>query len=706
MARSAALLTALLLLVPTMALAQSRGPVIPTFSGQGQSQQQEVAPAPAPQAQPEDSLDLVGPTDAQKARAEAVAKQRAEAEAKAKLEAEQRAKAEAEAKIKAEAEAKARAEAEQKAKIEAEARAKAEEQARLKAEAEAKARAEAEAKARAQAEAQARAEAEAKAKAEAAAQAKLAAEQKARDEAEAKARTQAEQKAQAAAAAQARSASDEQAKQDAIKRAGDEAAAKAAAELDEKNKQAQMEALERTALEQQVRAELEAKVKAEVEARMRAKKQKEIAKACKGKKGKAAKACEMSLDDALAAAPVAPAKAPAATPAAAAAAPAPAPAKADKDFSSLMASAPSDGSRRVVLAGSAAQAAPPSERPAGVRVAASSPVAVPSFDQRSSRLDTFTNPNTQLAIPSDEGGRRRSRKFNLSDDLQVGPQGLVVNQLRASGEVAPAVAVATFSYRFVRDDAAAGHHGFFIGAESPACDADGPCGLRLWANLGFMPNSENSYLIDRAVSGSVHTMADHLGWSSVAARAGLGGRFQNGFGLGGEAQLQTVSLDYTRNVNSSTDKTHEAAQLNQVKLHGTLSYASGSFELLGTIGGNLYAGGDPATATTGMPMRGVFLDAQTFGLASAPQGFEMRLEGRKDFAFGLSASIAYQFQTYAGEEWKNANLIGARLSQKIGVFDLGLGLVVQLDAPAVLPQGASAGDYSAMYGMGTVGATF
>ena len=63
-------------------------------------------------------------------------------------------------------------------------------------------------------------------------------------------------------------------------------------------------------------------------------------------------------------------------------------------------------------------------------------------------------------------------------------------------------------------------------------------------------------------------------------------------------------------------------------------------------------------------------------------------------------------RTWSGEQWKNAYLFGARLTQKLGRFELGLGLVSQLDSPTVLPAGAAMGDYASTYGLGTLGGTF
>jgi hypothetical protein len=778
-----------------------------------------TAPARAQSAAavPEESLDLVGPTDKQKARAEkakqeAEAKAKAEAEAKAKAEAEAKlaaeakAKAEAEAKLKAETEAKLRAEAEAKAKLEAEAKAKAEAEAKLRAEAEAKAKAELEAKLRAEAEvkakaeaaAKAKAEAEALAKAEAAAKAKAALEAKQKAEAEAQAKADAEAKAKAEAAMTARAKVEAEAAAAAAARQQAAAAVTAAASEEAPARRvitpaaapapvaeeapvrrviapgaaapslpppsasrvvmpggapspaaaapavaatpaaapapvaaapAAAPADDRAALEAKVRAQVEAQMKAEMEARVRAEVEKQMAmkdaaamplaaapkpdcvpekpakKGAKKKKNAKPAGAGCVVDLSLGELAAAPAAAPAAP------APLPPAVRVDDPSSAQLAD------RRPVMVATPA-ATPPAAAPAaepvasasvreerapGVRVAAASPVAMPAFDARSGRPAAAGAP--EVVVPRDEGGARRARHFRVSDDVLVGPQGLWSNSLRASAEVVPESAVAAFSYRALSDDANAIHHGFFLSAEGAPCDPQGgACGPRLYAMGGFSPNGANTYGVQRKISGQLRSMADSLGWSSVSGA--VGGNVRSAGGLGGslDVQLESVSLSFRRNANT-TNPDRIDASLQQLKVRGGVSLLKGAFELRVTGAGNAYFG-DAPEKTTGVPLRGVFMDDEFGGLASGPQGLQLQAKASYDFAFGLRAQFSYGYLGYSGVEWANAHLLGARLQQKLGRFDLGVGVAAQLDAPTVLPAGFTTADYSAVYFMGTLAATF
>ena len=625
-------------------LAQTRGPVVPSFS----SADQKPAPAGAA-AVPEESLDLVGPTEKQKARAEAAAKAKAEAEAKAKVEAEAKAKVEAEAKAKLEAEAKAEAEAIEKAR--------------------AAARAEADAKAKLAAEAQQRAEAEAKATAEAKAAQKAAAEVEARVRAQVEAQVKAEVEARVRAEVDRQLASQ--------KATADIAAAKSTQDL-------------------------------AIDPKAGCPKPEKVVKNAKKKKGAKIAALpahcvsDLALGD----------TAPAAAPAAAAAAPAPAAARADEPTTAALAErkpALAADRRPVMIAEPPREEKPLSDRTPtadrapGVRVAASSPVAMPTFDARSGRPTASAAPS-EVLVPRDEGGSRRSRRIRVTDDLLVGPQGLMVNSLRAGAEMIPESVTASFAYRALIDDASALHHGFFVTAEGAQCEQTGPCGPRAWATVGFSPNAENAYGVRRNVSGQSRLMADDLGWSSFSAEAG--GQLRSASGLGGliDVQLQNASLSYRRNANIPSSPRTDVA-LQQLKLKAGGSLQRGGFELKVTVAGNAYLSDSP-DKTSGMPLRGVFLDPDLGGLASGPQGLQAKLEGRYDFAFGLTAALSYGYLGYAGVEWANAHLIGAMLQQRFGRFDLGLGLTVQLDSPSNLPAGATNADYAATYLSGRVAATF
>lgn len=760
-----------------------------------------TAPARAQSAAavPEESLDLVGPTDKQKARAEKArqeteAKAKADAEAKVRAEAEAKLKAELEARLKAEAETKAKAEAEAKARAEVEAKAKAELEAKLRAEAEAKAKVEAAAKAKAAAEALAKAEAEALAKAEAEAKAKVALEAKQKAEAEAKARADAEAKAQAEAALSARAKVEAEVAAAAAAKQAAAAAVTAAASEEAPARRvippaaapvaaapASGEALvrrviapgaaapslplpstsrvivpgaapapaaavgapsvaaapapgaapadDRAAIEAKVRAQVEAQMKAEMEARVRAEVEKQMAQkdaaalplasatkpdcipekpAKKGaKKKKSARpagtgcVADLSLGE-LAAAP--------------AASEAKAPASRAEDLSSApladrrpvmvaapVASAPAATPAATPAAETAASATVREERAPGVRVAASSPVAMPAFDARSGRPAAAGAP--EVVVPRDEGGARRARHLRVSDDVLVGPQGLWSNGLRASAEVVPESVVAAFTYRALSDDANALHHGFFLSVEGAPCDPQGgACGPRLYATGGFSPTATNTYGVQRKISGQLRSMADSLGWSSVSGAVGGNARSAGGFGGSLDVQLQSVSLSFRRNANTANPDRVDAA-LQQLKIRGGLSLLKGAFELRVTGAGNAYLG-DAPEKTTGVPLRGVFMDDEFGGLASGPQGLQLQAKASYDFTLGLRAQLSYGYLGYAGAEWANAHLLGARLQQRLGRFELGVGVAAQLDAPTVLPAGFTTADYSAVYFTGSLGATF
>jgi hypothetical protein len=342
------------------------------------------------------------------------------------------------------------------------------------------------------------------------------------------------------------------------------------------------------------------------------------------------------------------------------------------------------------------------ERAPGVRVAAASPVAMPAFDARSGRPAAAGAP--EVVVPRDEGGARRARHFKVSDDVLVGPQGLWSNGLRASAEVVPESMTAAFTYRALSDDANAIHHGFYFSAEGAPCDTSGPCGPRLYGTAGFSPNGANTYIVQRNVSGKLQSRADSLGWSSVSAAAGANVRSAGGLGGSLDVQLESVSLNFRRNLNTTTPDRVDAS-LAQLKIRGGVSLQRGAFEVRVTGAGNAYFG-DSADKTTNVPLRGVFMDDEFGGLASGPQSLQLQAKASYDFAFGLRAQFSYGYLGYAGTEWSNAHLLGARLQQKLGKFQLGLGITAQLDAPKVLPPGFTTADYSAVYFSGSVGVAF
>ena len=676
------------------------------------------------------------------------AKLKAEAEAKAKLEAEAKAKAEEQARLKLETEQKAKAEADAKVKLEAEAQAKAAAEAKAKADelekAKATALAEADAKAKLAAESKQRAEAEAKATADAKAAQKAAADaapaRRVIAPGAAAPAMPAPAPAQAAAPAAATPAATASAT--AAAPAATATAAPAAATGDSAADRAEVEARVRAQVEAQVKVEVEARVRAEVDRQIASQKAaaaiatakatqdlsidpkancpkpEKIAKNAKKKKKGAKVAAlpahcvaDLALGD----------TAPAAAPVAAAAAAAPAAVRGDEPATSALAdrkpalaaerkpvmiAEPPREEKPIALDRTAVAdraPAPAADRAPGVRVAAASPVAMPTFDARSGR-PTASSGTSDVLVPRDEGGGRRSRRVRVSDDLLVGPVGLMVNTLRAGAEVVPESVTASFAYRALIDDASAVHHGFFVTAEGAQCEQSGPCGPRAWATVGFSPSADNTFGVARNVNGKHLIMADYLGWSSFSAEAG--GQVRGASGLGGmiDVQLQNSSLSYRRNANLPTSTRTDVA-LQQLKLKAGGSLLRGGFELKLTVAGNAYLSDSP-DKTSGMPMRGVFLDNDLGGLASGPQGLQAKVEGRYDFAFGLTAALSYGYLGYAGTEWANAHLIGAMLQQRLGRFDLGLGLTVQLDSPSVMPANASGADYAATYLSGRVAGTF
>ena len=269
----------------------------------------------------------------------------------------------------------------------------------------------------------------------------------------------------------------------------------------------------------------------------------------------------------------------------------------------------------------------------------------------------------------------------------------------------PESVVAAFTYRALSDDANAIHHGFYLSAEGAPCDPQGgACGPRLYAMGGFSPTGTNTYGVQRKVSGQLRSMADSLGWSSVSGAVGGNARSAGGFGGSLDVQLQSVSLNFRRNANSTSPDRVDAA-LQQLKIRGGLSLLKGAFELRVTGAGNAYFG-DAPEKTTGVPLRGVFMDDEFGGLASGPQGLQLQAKASYDFAFGLRAQFSYGYLGYSGTEWANAQLLGAKLQQKLGRFELGVGVTAQLDAPTVLPAGFTTADYSAVYFTGSLGASF
>jgi hypothetical protein len=655
-----------------------------------------------------DEVDLVGPTEAQQARAKAQAEAKAKAEAEARASAEKKAREEAEAKARLEAAAKAKAEAEAKAKAEAESKAKAEAEARAKAEAEAKAKAEAEAKAkaeaeaRAKAEAKAKAEAEAKAKAESEARAKAEAEARAKAEAEAqeKARHEAEvaaqMKAQAEAAEKARAETEAKAKAEADVRAAKrrvieeaQARAKTAAEEAKTAVRAAAEAKRRAALEARAAARAAAddafeaaKEKAKSRAQAAARK-KEEARCGKGKKAQPCLAKIAARYDApapalepLALAPVASSDALTLTP--------------------LVAAAPE---KRVVIVPPAAEEKRAVVVPPTAERAVVVPAAVPVTSALGVKVASATQPlavssrPAVIAIPSDELPVRRVRAAEVTNAIQVGPESLILDELRASGEILPGALQLDFGYRFATDDTSAVHHLFLGGLESGRCPEGESCGLHWFVRAGFGPRSDGSH----KVAGKT-VMTDSLAWSAGIGQAGLGLTGKTVSFLV-DGQFEQLAADYLRTTADGKTALQQSATVKQIRLGATVSAVSGAWSGSLRAAGYVY-GGDDTSKLKDVPLRGALVDDGTPGLASALQTFAARAEGRWDGASGTSLSLSYGYLAYTGAQWSAAHLGSISLSQRFGRFRIGAGLIVENELD---PAGAG---FMTVFGTGTLGASF
>jgi len=718
-----------------------------------------VGPTAAQQARAKAAAEAKAKAEAEaKARAEAETRAKAEAETRAKAEAAARAKAETEAKARAQAEAKARAEAEAKARAEAEAKARAQAEAKAKAASEARARAEAEARARAVAEAKAKTEAEARAKAEAEIRARLAAEAQARAEAEARHKAEAEARVRAEAEAKTRAEAEARAKAELEVRARAEseakavAAAKAKTEAEAKlreeieahiREQVEAEMKSRTAkteAEEKARAEKEAKVKARAEAKARkeaeakaradarakAKAEAKARREAKRSKKKTQPAGDLpelpSPAQALiapvpelptpAAAPVAVAAAPAAAPALAAPVPAE-PARAAIIPASaalgLAAATPAEPARAAIIPASAAPAPaeppraaiiPASPRSEGTKVAmvAPAPAAVGPVVIRPEPMART------VAVPRDEE-TRASRRAEIRDDIQVGPQSLILNRLRGAADIVPGSVAGAFSYRLAIDDATALHHGFGLGVESARPAEGAPEGFRWFAGATLLPSASNAYGVNRRVNGQDRLMRDEMGWSGWALAGGASHRFgkSEGYAVAGDVQLQNVSVHYVRNANASGAPID--GDLKQLRLRAAGTATSGRWSGTAQIAAYLQIGDEPGKFR-GAPLRGALLEDDLAGLAVAPQSLFARIAGEVELGQTLEARASYGFLSYAGSDWSSSHFLHGELSDRFGRLKAALGFTWQLDNPQTATPGSGLGDYSTLFVTGSIGYMF
>lgn len=669
-------------LVAVPAFAQSRGPVVPNFQ-----EPQKQAPASAAPAAPAEGIDLVGPTAAQKARAKAAADAKAKADADAKAAAEQKARDEAAAKLKAQAEAMAKADAEAHAKAEAEAKAKADADAKAKADAEAKAKAEADAAA-----AKAKTEADAVAAKKRSQDDAAAARRKAIDDARAAAKA-------AADAARQKALDAELARRRALEEA--RAAAKAAAEAQKKMK---------AEIAAQKKAEAEEKAKARALVMARKRDEAKCGKGAKAKKCLAAVAAKYN-PPALQAAPAA-APEPTLALAPLVAAPAPetraviVPGTGAKIAPAAAASAPATPAPEPApaLAQKPAPAPAPAQKPApaparAVELAAApvaSPAARPASTGTRIAMAPSGNATSVVAVPRDEM-QRRPRQAEVVNDVQIGPQSLILDNLTARGDLVPGSVQLDFGYRLALDDAAAPHHLFALGLESARCNRGDACGLRWFLRGGFGPHNASDFKVDRTVNGVAGTHKDTLGWSANLAQAGIGYTGVTGEFMA-DAQYEALTEEYLRNIDLSSPARVNGS-LNQLRLRGTAGVQSGGFEAQARVAFYSYSG-DPTANFKDVPMRGALIEDDLPGLAGALQSFSARGEVSWESRGGTRLSGSYSFLSYVGPVWSTAHVFAGGISQKVSRFRIGIGLVAEQEIDA---KGTG---YPTVFGTGTLGAAF
>ncbi len=316
----------------------------------------------------------------------------------------------------------------------------------------------------------------------------------------------------------------------------------------------------------------------------------------------------------------------------------------------------------------------------------------------SATLEPSATANGFTPVPREEIEGARGRHAEVRNDLQIGPQSLVLNHLAARAELSPGSLQAGFTYRLVLDDAGAAHHLFGASLESARCPDDAGCGLRWFGFAGLSPSASQGFPVQGGVNGRTTSHTDQLGWSAAVGAAGLSysGRLLS---FAADGQLEALSIDYSRNTETSPPPAATSGTLDQVRLRGTAGIASGAWSGSLRIAGYVYAGEAPETFQLA-PLRGALVDDDTAGLAGAPQSFQARLEGRYDSTSGLSLQASYGYLSYVGPYWTSANLVAASVSQRLGHFRVGFGLVYEGESDR---SGAS---YPTLFGTGTLGASF
>ena len=306
------------------------------------------------------------------------------------------------------------------------------------------------------------------------------------------------------------------------------------------------------------------------------------------------------------------------------------------------------------------------------------------------------NATSTLAVPRDEMPRR-PRAADVVNQLQLGPQSLILDNLLARGELIPGSLQLDFGYRLAIDDAAAPHHLFSAGLESSRCAPGDACGLRWFVRGGLGPHNASDFKVDRKINGVTGTHKDTLGWSANVLAAGLG---YTGVTLSflADAQLEALTEEYLRNVDLASPP-RVSGSVNQLRLRGTAGAISGPFSGQLRVAAYSYSGVSTDTLKD-VPMRGALIEDDLPGLAGALQSFSARLDGRWESRGGLQLSATYAYLGYVGPVWSSAHIFAGSVSQKLGRFRIGIGLVGEQEYDA---KGAS---YPTLFGTGTVAAAF
>ena len=184
------------------------------------------------------------------------------------------------------------------------------------------------------------------------------------------------------------------------------------------------------------------------------------------------------------------------------------------------------GDRRVLVPAEA-----PAPAPSAVQLAAApvAPVAVrpARMQETSASYAPAANASSALALPRDEQPPKR-RSAEVVNDLQLGPQSLVLDNFFARGDIVPGALQLDFGYRFAIDDAAAPHQLFLAGLESGRClylSYLGP----LWSNAHIFAGSVSQrfgrFRIGAGIVAEQESDAQGNGYPTVFGTGSVGAAF-------------------------------------------------------------------------------------------------------------------------------------------------------------------------------------